>query len=119
MRQADGACCLSSWCTCPLWDLLPVTGGALGSELRAYCLGAARFGNRTAYLPLLLVEGEEEDDDDEEDDLDEEVIDDEEDEDDDLEGEEEEDGVDDEVRLSAIGINLQRRVGTFGSAFVP
>ncbi|XP_010072962.1 PREDICTED: acidic leucine-rich nuclear phosphoprotein 32 family member B isoform X2 [Pterocles gutturalis] len=54
------------------------------------------FGNRNAYLPLLLVEGEEEDDDDEEDDLDEEVIDDEDEEDDDLEGEEEEDGVDDE-----------------------
>lgn len=66
-----------------------------------------------------MVEGEEEDDDDEEDDLDEEVIDDEEDEDDDLEGEEEEDGVDDEVRLSVIGINPQRHVALFGDAFVP
>lgn len=51
--------------------------------------------------------------------MDEEVIDDEEDEDDDLEGEEEEDGVDDEVRLSVIGTNLQRHIAMSGSAFVP
>ncbi|XP_009873193.1 PREDICTED: acidic leucine-rich nuclear phosphoprotein 32 family member B isoform X1 [Apaloderma vittatum] len=65
-------------------------------EDRRERVGPGAFGNRNAYFPLLLVEGEEEDDDDEEDDLDEEVIDDEEDEDDDVEGEEEEDGVDDE-----------------------
>ena len=101
-------------------DFLPIAHVALGLEARAYCLGVAEsLGTVMLTSLLLLVEGEEEDDDDEEDDLDEEVIDDEEDEDDDLEGEEEEDGVDDEVRLSAIGINLQHHVAMVGSAFVP